>query len=246
MLDRGYLVSEGGRSGTRMSSNIAVADGDGESEGRQFRGDLLRVLREAAPADGVAPTADEFDELDVPFSSAEYIDRYDSWHDACLFAGVEPPYDDRSGRHSGGRHSDEDLLEELQRVGEIVGRPPSTLDFVEHGRMSPTTVGKRFGSWYDALEEAGFSTETRSEGPEPQGRRRATDETLLRRLREFAVEIGHAPSTTEFDKEGPHAPTTLRNRWGSWGDVLERAGLGETGDPVDESILDEPLDLDES
>jgi hypothetical protein len=55
-----------------------------------------------------------------------------------------------------------------------------------------------------------------------------SDEELLNRLQNFASELGRPPSQKEMDDSGPHAAKTYGDRFGSWNEALETAGL-QTG-----------------
>jgi hypothetical protein len=64
------------------------------------------------------------------------------------------------------------------------------------------------------------------------GKKLYSDEELLNRLQRFASELGRPPSQSEMDDSGPHASKTYGNRFGSWNNALEAAGLQTgTNDP---------------
>jgi len=64
------------------------------------------------------------------------------------------------------------------------------------------------------------------------GKKLYSDDELLNRLQKFAEELGRPPSQSEMDDSGPHASKTYGNRFGSWNDALEAAGLQTgTNDP---------------
>lgn len=111
--------------------------------------------------------------------------------------------------------TDEQLVAELHRVAEELGRPPSLKQFRARGRHSVTTYFDRFGSWRDALAAAGFEPrEPVSEIP---------DERLLRELRRLADRIGDAPTALQMDERGPYWASTYVNHFGSWNAALEAA-----------------------
>lgn len=57
----------------------------------------------------------------------------------------------------GPQYSDEQLLDEICRLAEKTGRePPKKRDMVEYGEYAPRTLQLRFGSWNEAVREAGF------------------------------------------------------------------------------------------
>ncbi|MDL0122702.1 homing endonuclease associated repeat-containing protein [Halobacterium salinarum] len=64
------------------------------------------------------------------------------------------------------------------------------------------------------------------------GKKLYSDDELLNRLQKFAEKIGRPPSQSEMDDSGPHASKTYGNRFGSWNNALEAAGLQTgTNDP---------------
>lgn len=62
--------------------------------------------------------------------------------------------------HMGMAHSDEDvetvLLDELERLADELGETPSAPEMNEMGEFCVMTYANRFGSWNEALEEAGL------------------------------------------------------------------------------------------
>lgn len=60
------------------------------------------------------------------------------------------------------------------------------------------------------------------------GKKLFSDEELLNRLQDFASEFGRPPSQNEMNDSGPHPARTYADRFGSWNEALETAGL-QTG-----------------
>ena len=110
--------------------------------------------------------------------------------------------------------SDVELLEELHRLADDGGTPPTTTDLDERGSHSVDTYEDRFGSWRDALREAGF------EPPPPQA---VTTEELLADLRRLRDEFGRKPTTTLVTEHGQHSTQTYYARFESWDDALTHA-----------------------
>lgn len=55
------------------------------------------------------------------------------------------------------KYTNEELIKDLKRVGDIVGREPRLLEYEEHGEYSTDTLLTRLGgNWGSALEAAGF------------------------------------------------------------------------------------------
>jgi hypothetical protein len=53
------------------------------------------------------------------------------------------------------RYSDEDLLDDIRRLAAEIGHPPTLQEYRERGEYGATTLFERFGSYRDALQEAG-------------------------------------------------------------------------------------------
>lgn len=111
--------------------------------------------------------------------------------------------------------SDQDLIEDLNRVAEKVGRSPSYDDYDEHGKYSPRTVENHFGTWNEAKEAAGLQKIKRNDIP--------TDE-LLADLDRIANIVGAAPVIEDYKEKGKFAITTYHNRFGSWNEAVRAAG----------------------
>ena len=73
--------------------------------------------------------------------------------------------------------------------------------------------------------------------------RRISNEDLCAELRQVAEDLGEAPTVRQFDDHGAYSEATLRNRFGSWSDALEAAGLDTAGSkrPIPEDELLEEL-----
>lgn len=65
-----------------------------------------------------------------------------------------------------------------------------------------------------------------------------SDQHLKDALQSLADDLGYPPSTTDMRTNGRHDPTTYLNRWPSWNDALEAAGLTPR-DPTRPSSPDE-------
>jgi hypothetical protein len=125
----------------------------------------------------------------------------------------------------------DELIEELQRLADELGEPPSANEMRNHGRYTVSTYRYRFGSWANALKEAGFAP--RSVG-DPVSR-----EALINELQRLAEELGRPPSATDMKTAGQYSTDAYRNHFGSWNNAVKAAGF----DPTPEG--GEPLHRDE-
>ena len=126
------------------------------------------------------------------------------------------------------KHSDEELLTEIQRLTDELGEPPTTKEMNERGKYDVTTFVNIFGSWSNALEEAGFDR--------PKRGSKINQEDLIDELQRLAADLDKPPTVAEMDEIGEYSSVTYHNRFGSWNDALEAAGL-TTGKPASETQI---------
>jgi len=81
------------------------------------------------------------------YSATTYQDRFGSWTNALKEAMLET-----------AGVSDRELLSELQRLADDLGRPPRPTDMSEHGNHGTVTYYRRFDDWNAALKQAGLET----------------------------------------------------------------------------------------
>lgn len=117
---------------------------------------------------------------------------------------------------------DDDLLADLRRVADELGRPPTISEYDANGAYSSRTLHNRFGAWEDALITAGLDIDAYdpSPGPDP-----IPDDELLDELRSVAEELGHPPTSNEFAAKGNRASALYFKQFGSWEGALDAAGL---------------------
>lgn len=115
--------------------------------------EVLEDIRRVSD-DGEPPTVRKYN-IDGLYSLKGTIeDRFGSWKQAVARAGFTP-------RRMGDPVPEDELLSELDSVKNRLGIIPKYDDMLEHGDYDPTTYERRFGSWFDALIEAGYSVEQR-------------------------------------------------------------------------------------
>jgi hypothetical protein len=175
------------------------------------RTELLDILRQLAAEVGHTPRACEADtHPDVPTANT-YINHFGSWLEALEAADLPP-----DGRQTG--YDRVTLLSHLQDLAESLGRAPTRGELHEAGGPTVPVYESHFGSWPQALREAGLEF----------GRRfkRYDRDELLDILKELAEELGHTPSTSElWEREDLPSPATYQNHFGRWNAALREAGL---------------------
>lgn len=111
---------------------------------------------------------------------------------------------------------DEDLLLDMRRVAKLLGRETLTLsEYSEHGLGHASTIQRRFGSWFKALEQAGLNP-SRSRIGIP------TDE-LFETLRDAWMSLGRQPRYAEVKVPiSRFSAGTYENRFSNWTGALEQ------------------------
>ena len=86
--------------------------------------------------------------------------------------------------------SDEELLLDMRFVAQKMGRDTATLaEYSEHGLGHASTIQRRFGSWFIALDRAGLHPSRSRIG--------ISDEELFENLRTVWTSFGRRPSYSE-------------------------------------------------
>lgn len=183
------------------------------------RSDLIDELRRLCDDLGEIPTGDQMDEHGE-YAYITYYERFGSWENAIEEVFGEAP--SRSWEHV----SDEELLAELRQLAENKDTPPTMTDLRERGSHSIETYNYRFGSWREAVSQAGF---------EPPPSQRVTTEELLTDLRRLHDMFEKRPTTTLVAEHGKYSPTTYYSRFGSWDEALDHAFDGTDTDGSRES-----------
>jgi 5-methylcytosine-specific restriction endonuclease McrA len=117
------------------------------------RADVIKDYQQVAQQLDKRPTLDEYNEHGEHSSTLVYK-FFDSIQELKAEAGFE------KGEHT---IPTQDLKDDLQRVADEIGRAPPVEVYREHGEYNFKTVKRRFGSWHDVLNEAGFEPTDHSE-----------------------------------------------------------------------------------
>jgi predicted DNA-binding protein YlxM (UPF0122 family) len=123
-------------------------------------------------------------------------------------AGPETPGDSPSSTADPTR---EDILEEIGRVSEELGKRPTISEYEENSEYNSSDMYRFFDSWSDAIDDASIETISREE--------------LLDDLRQVRKECGFIPLTTQIDKHGEFSQHEYQRKFGSIDDALEEAGF---------------------
>lgn len=176
---------------------------------------LAELRRVAALVDSPHLVASAFDKHSKAHSSG-IRRRFGGWQQALERAGLGDRYSGapRARRIVGRTFTDEQLLAELRAVSAKTGGKPVTVEvFNQHADMSAETVRRRFGSWWDALKQAGL--EISSHG------KRYSDDDYFENLLAVWTHYGRQPTYGEMDQPPSSIPSgAYEAKWGTWTKAL--------------------------
>lgn len=171
---------------------------------------LLADLRRLAAELDQPPTLQQYREHGR-HSATTYYNRFGSWQSALEAAGLE-------SRPPDSEVAEAELLADLQRIADEFDQRPTAALVNEHGTYWASTYRNHFGSWRNALEQAGFEVPDQYQAP-------IAEEDLLAELRRLAEELSHPPSPDEMDADGRYSSRTYQRRFDKWDDALAAAGF---------------------
>lgn len=184
------------------------------------REELIDELQELADDMGWRPSSLDMERFGT-FSVTPYQNRFNDWDGAIEAAGLSdvPPKPTKSLLTSGGpRLSDEEILNDIRSVGDELGFPPRQQDYCDIGTHSMDAVKNHFGSWCDALREAGYREIDLHENGIPVSR-------LVTELVDLTIELGKVPDGQDMDRVGGISKTTYLRNFGTWAETLRMFGL---------------------
>jgi hypothetical protein len=121
---------------------------------------VLTAIRALADDLGRPPTAYEMDEHGA-CSTKVAQQRFGSWNAALQEAGFRP--------HTRRNIPEKELLKELTQLRDDLGYVPSSVDMRKYGGITIYPYIRRFGSWKQAVEAAGFKYRGQPRGPDHPG-----------------------------------------------------------------------------
>jgi len=174
---------------------------------------LLAEIQSVAEEVGQAPTVAQMNTYGERWAST-YQDRFGSWNAALKAAGFEPR---TKGTTPSQSVSTEALRMELQELAARLDKRPTQADMDTYGEYESSIYTKQFGSWSEALEAIGLEPR--------QPTTKIETSKLLQALQDVAETIGQPPTVTQFQTHGEYSTNVLFDRFDSWADALEAAGL---------------------
>lgn len=219
--------SERDEVGTEKEAVVSDGDQDKVPSRDELRAELNRVYDVVDRL----PHPSDMNEIGT-FSAAQYQNRFDSWNDALAAAGID---------------KETELLEEIGRVTEKVGRVPSQSEMNEHGQFSATMAANFFGSWSrakDRFEECrGEQPSVKHVSDETSEEDVLSQEDLLDALVEVAELVGDTPTRSDMIKHCEYPLHLYGEVFGSLEDAIEKAELQE--DKLESGPFDQDKLLEE-
>lgn len=189
-------------------SNAIEAAGLSEATNvHHTRNELVDKLQRVADQLGHSPTRTEAREL-LEISTTCFEHRFGSWNDALRDA--ELPINEPHNL------TKEELFEELLRLKYELGRPPTRDEMREMGQFDAKPYRRVFGSWNEALREGGFDLHQVKD---------ATDDDMIEDILDVAETVGGTPTVEQITEHGRFSKTTHQDRFGSWDEAVQEAGL---------------------
>jgi len=119
-----------------------------------------------------------------------------------------------------------ELLSELCRLREKLDKPPTSHDMKEHGEYSPTPYSTRYGSWVEALLEAGI-TPSEKQRKMSSYLREFSKEEIIEGLKDIYNQNGKVTKDLTDDC-ADFSHTTVQIHFDSFNSALEDAGIPKT------------------
>lgn len=113
--------------------------------------------------------------------------------------------------------TDEELLADMKRVAvELKQKFLTTRQQDEHGKYRSNTMIKRFGSWFNAVEQAGLGRS------KTQREKMISEEELFENLEKVWVKLGRQPKFRDmWAGISKYGPSPYARTFGSWRKALE-------------------------
>ena len=186
--------------------------------------DIQRVAEEVQES----PTARQYQEKGE-YSLKTIQRRFGGWNKAKQEADLETY--SNTGRK---KYTDEELLNDLQRVAEEIGKSPTFQQYRSEGAADPCALEDRFGSWNKAKKRANLKTHSQH-GPTSYD----DEQEVLDDLREVATRLDDSPSVSQYRTHGEYPVSACETAFGSFNNAKEQAGLDIY--PPDEFVPAEEL-----
>jgi len=174
--------------------------------------ELLDDVHRVATEIGNAPLSTRDYEARGRYKASTLTSRFGSWVEVIRRAGISITHTTRP--------TSDGCLEDLRKLAHQLGTDTLTIgDYRENGgRFSVTPFMRHFGSWRNALRQAGLRVR-------PPRFIRITDVDLFENFEKVWITLGRQPRLRDFRKSlSPFSWGPYVRRFGSWRDALEAFG----------------------
>lgn len=178
--------------------------------GQVGHAELLDELHRLHDVIGNTPTSRDMERRGC-YSPSLYSRKFDSWNAAIRRAGLEVT-EQRDIPQS-------DLVHELERLSEKLGRLPTAGEMEHKGEFSVNTYVREFGSWNDALADVFGKINRQRDVPKSE---------LLDELDRIGESRVNPPTAVEVADADSYAVSTFTGTFGTWNDALRAAGYEPT------------------
>lgn len=177
-----------------------------------------------------APNVSDVMEQGLARTAWPYVSRWGGFLSALESAGITPTSDQRISI------SDDELISDFNRVADELGVTPSYNDIIEHGKFSPATYERSFGTFLKAKEACGYDATASYHNA-----RDFTETEMIQYLHQLCFEVGGIPSATDVAEREKMSVSSFKLRFGSWRDGLKAAGFNPDPVKIPEDDLKEEL-----
>jgi len=122
----------------------------------------------------------------------------------------------------------EELISDIKNVAEKLKKRSVTIaEYEQYGKYHPSTLQRRFGSWFKVLENANLE--------DSRSRLNIPEEDLFKNIETIWIKLGRQPKYAEVKKPfSLFSVGTYDKRFGSWRKTLEKFVTYINADIVDE------------
>jgi len=110
----------------------------------------------------------------------------------------------------------QELIDALQELEAELGSTPRKKDVRTHDELSVSVYDRVFGSWNNALREAGYKVNVEQN---------TTEDDLCDELQELPSELGSLPTISDIQEHSAYSHSVYCDRFGSIEDAYKAAGL---------------------
>lgn len=180
--------------------------------------ELLESLKRCYKKHGEVKTTLLNEDSNFP-SAATYYTRFGSLDKALKRAGINDSTSNSSGRPTGNKYSDKELLNYLRECYRKYDLVNSTKLREDDSFPEPSNYWIRFSNLEEACNRAGVEYRYREDS--------FSEEELLEKLRKLDDEFGDTKTKTIQEEDGPSVKT-YQTKFGSLVEAREEAGLSRT------------------